>query len=70
MGDRAALFALHRPSFTLNRNPNPTIVTQDAARSLPRWTLLLLCLAYVVPGYVGREPWKNADIAAFGVMQE
>jgi len=70
VGDRAALFALHRPSFTLNRNPNPAIVTQDAARSLPRWTLLLLCLAYVVPGYVGREPWKNADIAAFGVMQE
>lgn len=39
-------------------------------RRLPRWALLLLCLAYVIPGYVGRAPWKNADIAAFGYMLE
>ncbi len=32
--------------------------------------LLLFCLAYVVPGFVGREPWKNADIAGFGQMFE
>ena len=37
-------------------------------RRLPRWALWLLCVAYVVPGYVGRDPWKNADVAAFGVM--
>ena len=48
--------------------PSPAIVTQDAVRRLPRWALLLLCVAYVVPGYVGREPWKNADIAGFGYM--
>ena len=30
--------------------------------------LLLLCLAYVIAGFVGREPWKNADITAFGIM--
>lgn len=39
-------------------------------RRLPRWALLLLCVAYVIPGYVGRAPWKNADIAAFGHMLE
>ncbi len=50
--------------------PNPAIVAQDAVRRLPRWALLLLCLAYVVPGYVGRAPWKNADIASFGYMLE
>ena len=50
--------------------PSPAIVTQDAVRRLPRWALLLLCLAYVVPGYVGRAPWKNADIASFGYMLE
>jgi len=54
----------------LNTQPSPAIVTQDAARRLPRWALLLLCVAYVVPGYVGRDPWKNADIAAFGTMLE
>lgn len=52
----------------LNPKPSPAIVTQDAARRLPRWALLLLCVAYVIPGYVGREPWKNADIASFGYM--
>ena len=50
--------------------PNPAIVAQDAVRRLPRWALLLLCVAYVVPGYVGRAPWKNADISSFGYMLE
>ncbi|MBK6869593.1 MAG: hypothetical protein IPG98_17375 [Burkholderiales bacterium] len=54
----------------MNSKPSPAIVTQDAVRRLPRWALLLLCVAYVIPGYVGREPWKNADIAAFGHMLE
>jgi len=54
----------------LNAKPSPAIVSQDAVRRLPRWALLLLCLAYVVPGYVGRAPWKNADIASFGYMLE
>jgi 4-amino-4-deoxy-L-arabinose transferase-like glycosyltransferase len=50
--------------------PTPAIVTQDAVRRLPRWALLLFCLAYVLPGFIGREPWKNADITAFGYMFE
>jgi 4-amino-4-deoxy-L-arabinose transferase-like glycosyltransferase len=32
--------------------------------------LLLFCAAYVLPGFIGREPWKNADITAFGYMYE
>lgn len=32
--------------------------------------MLLLCIAYVVPGFVGRDPWKNADVTAFGYMLE
>lgn len=35
---------------------------------LPRLALLLLCAAYVLPGVFGRDPWKNADITAFGYM--
>ncbi|MRD48118.1 hypothetical protein [Caenimonas koreensis] len=50
--------------------PTPAIVAQDAVRRLPRLALLLFCLAYVLPGFIGREPWKNADIAAFGHMVE
>lgn len=48
--------------------PTPAIVSQQAVRTLPRWALVLLCLAYVVPGFVGRAPWRNTDITAFGYM--
>jgi len=48
----------------------PAIVAQNAVRPLPRWALLLLCLAYVVPGFVGRDPWRGDDMAAFGFMRE
>jgi hypothetical protein len=50
--------------------PTPAIVAQDAVRRLPRVALLLLCVAYVLPGFLGREPWKNADVTAFGYMFE
>jgi hypothetical protein len=56
-------------SDTVNR-PTPAIVAQDAVRRLPRWALLLFCLAYAIPGLVGRAPWKGADISAFGYMLE
>jgi 4-amino-4-deoxy-L-arabinose transferase-like glycosyltransferase len=48
--------------------PIPALVTQDAVRRLPRAALILLCAAYVLPGVFGRDPWKNADLAAFGQM--
>jgi len=50
--------------------PTPAIVAQDAVRRLPRVALLLFCAAYVIPGFVGRDPWKNADVTAFGYMHE
>ncbi|WP_298211304.1 hypothetical protein [Acidovorax sp.] len=50
--------------------PTPAIVTQNAVKPLPRWARLLLCIAYVVPGFVGRDPWKSADVTAFGYMLE
>ena len=49
---------------------SPAIIAQSAVRRLPRLALLLLGLAYVVPGFIGRAPWKTEDIAAFGVMRE
>lgn len=51
----------------MNR-PTPAIVSQLAARRLPRWVLLLMGLVYVLPGLLGREPWRQADLASFGVM--
>ena len=51
----------------MNR-PNPAIVAQAAVRRLPRATLLLFCLAYVLPGFIGRAPWRSDDITALGYM--
>lgn len=48
--------------------PTPAIVAQHAVRPLSRWVLLLLCVAYVLPGFWGRTPWKSQDIEAFGYM--
>jgi large subunit ribosomal protein L31 len=72
-GNRLPFF-LARPAAcdTLARvnQPTPAIVAQSAVRRLPRLALLLFCAAYVLPGFIGREPWKNADIMAFGYMYE
>ena len=46
--------------------PTPAIVPQSAVRPLPRLLLLLLCFAYVIPGFVGRAPWKSLDITTYG----
>ena len=50
--------------------PSPAIIAQSAVRRLPRLALLLFCAAYILPGFLGRGPWKNEDITAFGVMRE
>ncbi|MFO1329896.1 MAG: hypothetical protein U1F56_21230 [Rubrivivax sp.] len=49
-------------------SPNPALVTERGARRLPRPALLLLAAAYLLPGLFGRDPWRNADLAAFGQM--
>jgi hypothetical protein len=49
-------------------SPNPALVTERGARRLPRVALLALCAAYLLPGLFGRDPWRNADLAAFGQM--
>jgi 4-amino-4-deoxy-L-arabinose transferase-like glycosyltransferase len=48
--------------------PTPALVSERGARRLPRVPLLLLCAAYVLPGLFGRDPWRNADLIAFGTM--
>ena len=48
----------------------PAIVAQGAVTRLPRVALLLFCFAYVLPGFLGRAPWKSEDMTAFGYMAE
>ena len=49
-------------------SPIPALVTERGARRLPRLALLALCAAYLLPGVFGRDPWRNADLTAFGQM--
>jgi 4-amino-4-deoxy-L-arabinose transferase-like glycosyltransferase len=48
--------------------PTPAIVAERGVERLPRLALILLCAAYVIPGIFGRDPWRNADLTAFGFM--
>ena len=49
-------------------SPTPALVSQRAAQRLPRVALLLFCAAYLLPGLFGRDPWKSADVTAYGYM--
>jgi 4-amino-4-deoxy-L-arabinose transferase-like glycosyltransferase len=46
----------------------PALVTQRAAERLPRLALLLFCAAYLLPGLMGRDPWRNADLTTYATM--
>jgi 4-amino-4-deoxy-L-arabinose transferase-like glycosyltransferase len=46
----------------------PVRLSASATNALPRWGLLALCLLYIIPGLIGRDPWKNEDAAGFGIM--
>ena len=63
-----ALSIVVRGSSAMTSSPKPALVAQRAAQPLPRLALLLFCAAYLLPGLFGREPWKSADITAFGYM--
>lgn len=52
----------------MTSKPTPALVTQASAERLPRLPLLLLCAAYVLPGLVGRDPWRSSELSSFGVM--
>lgn len=46
----------------------PVRLPASATLALPRWALFALCLLYILPGLVGRDPWKPDDAAGFGIM--
>jgi hypothetical protein len=48
--------------------PKPALVPQRAVQRLPRMALLMFCAAYVLPGWWGRDPWRGAELVAFGYM--
>jgi hypothetical protein len=56
------------PALPRVNSPNPALVSQREAEPLPRLALFILSAAYVLPGLFGRDPWKSADITAFGYI--
>lgn len=47
---------------------SPARLTVSETLKLPRWALVALCLLYILPGLIGRDPWKSEDASAFGAM--
>ena len=43
-------------------------VTRREVAPLPRLALLLFCALWLLPGMVGRDPWRQMDVTSFGVM--
>ncbi|MBB5390499.1 4-amino-4-deoxy-L-arabinose transferase-like glycosyltransferase [Herbaspirillum sp. SJZ102] len=46
----------------------PVRLPAAATNALPRMVLLALALLYILPGLIGRDPWKNEDATSFGIM--
>lgn len=46
----------------------PVRLPAAATVALPRWGIIALCLLYILPGLIGRDPWKGEDAAGFGIM--
>lgn len=66
-GEVSAGFRENR--FVTEPTPSPALVSHVAARRVPQALLVLLCAAYVLAGFMGRSPWREVDMAAFGYMQ-
>jgi 4-amino-4-deoxy-L-arabinose transferase-like glycosyltransferase len=45
----------------------PVRLPAAATLALPRWALFALGMLYILPGLIGRDPWKD-DAASFGIM--
>ena len=45
----------------------PVRLSAAATLALPRWALFALGLLYILPGLIGRDPWKD-DAGSFGIM--
>lgn len=46
----------------------PVRLPASATLALPRWGLIALCLLYILPGLIRRDPWKTDDASGFGIM--
>lgn len=43
-------------------------MTHEAVWPLPRWLLLGVCAAWLLPGLIGRDPWRGLDVTTYALM--
>src|SRR3954469_2148766 len=58
----------------MNRGPSPwglAPIAYDGARTPEKAILFfVLCMAWVLPGLVGHDPWKSDEAIVFGAVTE
>jgi hypothetical protein len=45
----------------------PWVTRKEVAR-LPRVALLVFCALWLLPGFVGRDPWRQLEVTSYGIM--
>ena len=51
----------------MNVTAAPWVTRRDVV-PLPRSALLLCCALWLLPGLLGRDPWRNAEVTSFALM--
>lgn len=46
----------------------PVLSNRNSSTELPRWFLIALAATWILPGLVGREPWKPDEAYSFGLV--
>ncbi|MEK7815629.1 MAG: glycosyltransferase family 39 protein [Pseudomonadota bacterium] len=46
----------------------PVLSNRNSSTELPRWFLIALAAAWILPGLVGHEPWKPDEAYSFGLV--
>lgn len=55
----------------MNLDPNPTRIAYDGTSTPLKTTLfVVVCLAWLLPGLVGHDPWKVDEAVVFGAVTE
>jgi 4-amino-4-deoxy-L-arabinose transferase-like glycosyltransferase len=54
--------------MSFEHRSSPARISVAAAAKLPRWIMVVLLLAFILPGQIGRDPWSLEDMSSFGVM--
>ena len=67
---RAAFFVLIPTMATIDESLRGRIAYDGTSTPLKTALFLVVCLAWLVPGLVGHDPWKYDEAIVFGIVNE